>query len=529
MNQHSLLIKNLTPGLMEVGKLKIGAKGQTITSKQGKQFMPPTKLDYFRVTTLLRGPDDNYITDQEVHRLHGDKPKTIPVRLLYDQIELNFQCRYVCFIGKSMWCAGDGEAAWRLNGQDGKRTVVECPCGRQAPDYQGNDRCKINGVLSVIIDGVDRVGGVWKFRTTSYNSVTGILSSLALIKRITGGPLAGIPLVLTLNPKTVITPTDGRAMNVWVVGLEYRGAIQELQDIGYKQALNDAKHYERIMNIEEEARRLISHDPIRMDDEDPAEIVAEFYPEQMTTTVKDVKDVHDGYAKDPTVAATTEACHETATTGRFAGQESNGKGIDAPEGLAGQPGNGQTASTAQTPATVAQGFGETDPLVRQRLVDTGHLNGAEPAGRRRRANKYIVEPEQFGGKHELNTCGVTPNQLLQLKAAATDPESRAIIKEALANIGYGELSYLRVDEADDLLTQLHSSLIADAEPVPEAQQSQSLSPEQGTDPEPMIQCPYDGDRYSIPGYCLPTCHIRRKDGFCPHIEDPPPSAGGELL
>ncbi|HAA03641.1 MAG TPA: hypothetical protein DCE18_09745 [Syntrophobacteraceae bacterium] len=163
----SLIIKGLVPGLTERGKIKIGEKGRMITSSQNKEFQPPKKLDYFRVTTLLRGADGNYTTDEEVHGKYGEKPRVLPVRLLYDQVELNFQCRYVCFVGKSMWCAGDGEAAWRLTGQNGQRHQVECPCGRQLPEYQGKDRCKINGCLSVIIDGIDRGGGAWKFGTTS--------------------------------------------------------------------------------------------------------------------------------------------------------------------------------------------------------------------------------------------------------------------------------------------------------------------------------------------------------------------------
>jgi len=522
----SLIIKGLVPGLMEVGKLKIGAKGHMITSKGGKQFQPPTKLDYIRVTTLMRGPDDNYITDEAVHKLHGEKPKALPVRLLYDDIQLNFQCRYVCFSGKKLWCAGDGEAAWRLTQANGQRTQVECPCGRQAPDYDGDPRCKINGCLSVIIDGVDRVGGVWKLRTTSYNSVVGILSSLSLIKRITGGPLAGIPLNLTLNPKTVISPTDGRVMNVWVVGLEFIGSVEDLQQIGYKQALSDARHYERITHIEEEARRLIAHDPLRMDDEDPAEIAAEFYPEQFQ------KDEGKG------------APNVTTTTSTPTGQV-----IEV------QPGPGQVAEDVAPPATVgtAESVSGTDngqPGAGQQPGQPLTKQDVQSIPRRRRGNKYIVDPALFGGKTELQTCGVTPAQLLNLKNAAKDMTLRAAITEKLRAIGYEELSYLREDEAEALLQKL---LLTDVEDPPE-EPPPSVHPEQSGLPpaqtemdhmvvppefaldetaappaeekpflsEDLIQCPYDGEWQSKSKHCLTTCHYRQQDGWCLALGENPP-------
>ena len=528
----SLIIKGLVPGLAEINKIKIGEKGRMITSKTGKQFQPPQRLDYFRVTTLMRGPDDNYITDEAVHKLHGDKPRVLPVRLLYDQIELNFQCRYVCFSGKKLWCAGDGEAAWRITQAAGQRTEVACPCGRQAPDFDGDPRCKINGCLSVIIDGVQRVGGVAKVRTTSYNSVVGILSSLSLIKRITGGPLAGIPLNLTLNPKTVISPADGRVMNVWVVGLEYVGSVQALQDIGYKQALSDARHYERITHIEEEARRLIAHDPLRMDDEDPAEIAAEFYPEQFQ------KGEAKGEANDVTTTTST-------TTSPV---------IEV------QPGPGQVAGDAAPPATVGaaesmsgtdNGQPGADPQPGQPLTK----QDVQSIPRRRRGNKYIVDPALFGGKTELQTCGVTPAQLLNLKNAAKDMTIRTAITEKLRAIGYEELSYLREDEAEELLQKLLLTDVADPleEAPPPAQPEQSglppaqtemdhmvvppefaldettasppaaeAQPAMATDAGDKVQCPYDGERRSRSQHCLTTCHYRQQDGWCLAIGENPP-------
>lgn len=269
------MIKNLSPALGERGKIKVGRKGQMMRSKAGNDFQPPVKLDHFLITTMQRGPDDNFIRDEEIHASLGPKPTEIPVRLLYDDIGLNFQCRYTCYKGRQRWCVGDGETAARIIAAN-KTQQVTCPCERQAPDYQGPEKCKINGCLSVIIDGAATVGGVWRFRTTSFNSTMAILSSLSLIKSVTGGPLAGIPLFMTLTPKTVANPVDGKSQTIHVAGLEYRGGIDELRAIGYDVAMKRQTHQIKMGDIEAQARKLLSYeDPVS--DED---VVEEFYPEQ---------------------------------------------------------------------------------------------------------------------------------------------------------------------------------------------------------------------------------------------------------
>ena len=205
-----MAVKGLTPQLAERGKIKIGEKGETKTSQGGKQFAMPRKLDHFLITTMQRDAAGRLLPDTALMaRLQpeGGKITEIPVRLLYDDIDLNFQTRYACYRGNRCWCSGDGEKAQRLAGENnGKYQEVPCPCERVDPYYTGQDRCKILGTLQVLIEGTDRIGGVWKYRTTSWNTVNAVLSSLALIKTITGGPLAGIPLWMVLSPKTVTVP-----------------------------------------------------------------------------------------------------------------------------------------------------------------------------------------------------------------------------------------------------------------------------------------------------------------------------------
>lgn len=271
-------IKNLTPGLVERGKIKIGMKGAARQSRSGNTFQAPQKLDHFIVTTMERGQDNNFLPDTLVMGMLGDAPREIPVVLVYDDIDLNFPTRYAMYSGKTLQCTGDGETA-RWRNEDGTYQAVQCTCPRQDPAYQGKDKCKITGTLSVIVSGADVIGGVWKFRTTSYNSVVGILSSLAMIKRISGGVLAGIPLTMKLSPKAVTDPVGGSQQTIYVVSLEYRGSAKSLRDHGFTQLLEQQKHGVRIEKIEEQARLLLSYQPDPYESE-ADDIVPEFFPSQ---------------------------------------------------------------------------------------------------------------------------------------------------------------------------------------------------------------------------------------------------------
>src|SRR6185369_5403015 len=285
-----MMIKNLCPGLMEMGKIKIGNKGAKRQGANGEWQMPQ-KLDHFLITTNARGEDNNFLLDEALHKIFGEAPKSIPVRLIYDDISLNFATRYICYYGKTVFCSGDGEEAQRLQPDKKTYRARTCPCERQDPTFAGDvvngqvkagqGKCKINGILSVIIDGAQSVGGVWKFRTTSYNSVVGILSSLALIQRITGGRLAGIPMNMTVSPKTVQDPIQGKQQTIYVVGLQYAGTMDSLRETGYQIAMTEAKHGISMKRIEEDARLMLSHAPSAgLGDDSADEVIAEFYPEE---------------------------------------------------------------------------------------------------------------------------------------------------------------------------------------------------------------------------------------------------------
>jgi len=273
------MIKGLVPMLAERGKIKVGELGEKRTGAKGGAYRLPVKLDHFKITTMERDKEGQLIADTALmQRLqkNGQKLTEIPVRLLYDELELNFQTRLACYRSCKLngetverlrcWCSGDNEKAQRLQ-QDGSFQEIDCPCPRCEPGYEKTDKCKFLGTLQCLIDGTDRIGGVWKFRTTSYNSVNAIYASLLLIKTITGGgrlddqglpngPLAGIPLRMMISPKTVTVPSGpqaGQNMVIQVVSLEYAGGEEQLAQIGYDIRHKRVDHQIRMANLEKQA------------------------------------------------------------------------------------------------------------------------------------------------------------------------------------------------------------------------------------------------------------------------------------
>ena len=214
------MIKNLIPGLPEHGKIKAGTKGEEVLSSKGKKFRLPKKLNHYIITTTERDDEGNLIIDTDLM----DKLKKsgnaivdkdgnltgIPIRLLYNDIDLNFSTRYACYVGGKCVCSGDGEVGKTRDGR-----TVKCPCKQLDYDYKGKDKCKANGRLICIIDGAANVGACHVLRTTSINSVKSIIGGLAFIQAAASGLLAFLPLHLILKPKTITIP-NGQLSTVYI-------------------------------------------------------------------------------------------------------------------------------------------------------------------------------------------------------------------------------------------------------------------------------------------------------------------------
>lgn len=304
-------IQGLIPGLTEIGKIKIGCKGETRQGASGP-WQLPVKLDHFIITTLARGADGNFLRDIDLYKRLGfdDKPREVPIILLFDDLNLNFQSRYVRYDGKTLACSGDGEAAITA-----EHKIIPCPCPKKDPGYKGKDKCKMHGCLSCLIAGAGTIGGVWKFRTTGYNSTVGLLSSLTLISSMTGGILAGLPLRLRVMPKVATNPDDGKSVTIYVVGVTFAGDMGELQKSALTIVQSKETYRQRLQHVEDEVRKMISVDADLIDQ--AGDIVDEHYPAEPPAVVlaPEIKITHEG-APEPQGPVTVAS--ESITVGPVA-------------------------------------------------------------------------------------------------------------------------------------------------------------------------------------------------------------------
>jgi len=275
------MIKNLVPSLPEMGKIKIGMKGKKVVSKQGNEFRQPEKLNHFIITTTERDDNDNLIHDDKLMDLIKANPSTslssdknilsFPIRLLYNDIDLNFHTKYACYAGGKCLCSGDGEKATTRDGRE-----VSCPCEKIEYGYNGKNKCKANGRLLCILDDTTAIGACHAFRTTSINSVKAILGGLLFIQQATSGLLAFLPLQLVIQPKTTITPSGAKTI-IHFVSIIYRGKIEDLRRQVIGMAKEKTQYLLEMDNIENAAREKMATE-IESEEEQKT-IQEEFYPE----------------------------------------------------------------------------------------------------------------------------------------------------------------------------------------------------------------------------------------------------------
>ena len=290
------MIKNITLQINSAGKIKIGKKGKEVTSSAGKAFRMPEKLDHFQIVTTEKNEDGDYIVDTTLENrikeagtgIVNDTGNLvgIPIRLLYNDTELNFNTKLASYVKGKLSCVGDGETATKRI--DDFTKTHKCPCSRIEFDYTGNDKCKYNGNLTCIVDEAGLFGQAHNFRTTSINSVKGILGGLELIRTATGGRIAGLPLMLTLNARSTQTP-QGQNTTIYIVSVCYRGSLSDLRKEVMQVMSEEHQYLIGMDSLETEAYKMLESSPIVSSDDEQKEISEEFYPESLPLPVADVE------------------------------------------------------------------------------------------------------------------------------------------------------------------------------------------------------------------------------------------------
>ena len=267
------MIKGLAITPPIIGRISIGR----VIEKNGKRL--PEKDDQFTVTTQIQGRDGWLLhpLDEQLRKdAPGNKLRVIPVRMLFNDPDLNLRAEYSLFdrqTGRPL-CVGDGELCRRQTAEGWEH--LPCP-GPDQCDIGKQGGCKPYARLSVRI-GDDEDLGVFVFRTTGYNSIRTLTARLRYYHAISGGLLATLPLCLRLRGKS--TTQSHRAPIYYVdlttpdelpLSVAIAQAKQEAERLATEGLSQDA--------LDEAARAGFGAAAFEVLEEEGLQVVEEFLPE----------------------------------------------------------------------------------------------------------------------------------------------------------------------------------------------------------------------------------------------------------
>ena len=266
------MIKGLaiTPPIL--GRISIGR----VIEKNGKRL--PEKDDQFTITSQIQGKDGwikHPLDEQLRNQAPNQKLRSIPVRMIFNDPELNLRAEYSLFdrqTGRPI-CVGNGQTCQRMTSQ-----AVEqhpCPSPDLCPLGQGG-HCKPYARLHVNLDESDELG-TFIFRTTGFNSIRTLAARLSYYHAASNGLLSCLPLQLTLRGKST---TQSYRQPVYYVdltlqeGVDLQTAIQTAKEIdqqskrvGFDQAA-----------LDQIARQGFANAKFEVHAEEGMELLEEFYP-----------------------------------------------------------------------------------------------------------------------------------------------------------------------------------------------------------------------------------------------------------
>ncbi|WP_258111895.1 hypothetical protein [Alicyclobacillus sp. SP_1] len=197
--------------LPRMGKIYLGLKQE---HQSGKSY--PVATDYFVVRA------DGVNTSEEAakafHEVYGETPKDITIAFPSDDPEVfmpQYLSAYRGAVGRSeLWCKGDGERARRADDQGG---YVDVPCWYKDCPIFREKKCKPLTRLLFLLPDVPGIG-IWEIDTTSYFGSQNLTACVQMVRQLTRGRIAMIPLKLRVVPQTV--SPDGKAKTVYVLDLK---------------------------------------------------------------------------------------------------------------------------------------------------------------------------------------------------------------------------------------------------------------------------------------------------------------------
>lgn len=270
------MIKGLAITPPVIGRISIGR----LVCKNDKWL--PEKDDSFTLTTQIKNKGEWLL-----HPLHqklseaapNQKIRAIPVRMLFNDTDLNLRAEYSAFdrqTGRPL-CVGDGEKARRVSAAGG---TEEQPCaGPQFCPYAREHGCKLYGRLNVQVDGQGDELGSFIFRTTGYNSVRTLAARLQYFQALSGGNTRYLPLLLKLRAKTTTLSYQTPVYYVDLTlreGAELASTIRQAKDA----AGSDLEAGLGMIELEHTARQLLQNGQFEDSEEEIPLVMEEFYPDE---------------------------------------------------------------------------------------------------------------------------------------------------------------------------------------------------------------------------------------------------------
>lgn len=166
-------------------------------------------------------------------------------------------------------------------------------------------------------------------------------------------------------------------------------------------------------------------------------------------------------------------------------------------------------------------------------------DGGSSLPKRVRKHKFSVDEKIFGVS-ELSTCGVTPATLLTIRKLSVVGGNAQRIKDFMASrVGYSELSFLRSEEAEEVLSSLDQpplnggpppetrpSAPKNGEAVKESAGGEMREYRTSSGTVRTVECSmHEGREVDVEQYCMKTCSTRAEHRFCPILGEKAPEGG----
>ena len=265
----------ITPPVL--GRISIGK----VIEKNGKRL--PEKDDQFTITSQVQAKDGWLLhpLNDELRKGQEDKLRSIPMRLLFNEPELNFRADYNLFDRQSgrPLCVGNGETCKRAT-QDGMQSLP-CPSPDACPLAKGG-ACKPYGRLNVLIGDDDPLGS-FVFRTTGFNSIRTLAARLHYFQAISGNRLACLPLELRLRGKST---RQSHGTPIFYVDITVRSGMSMEEALLAARQLDEARQSAGFdqASLDSAAKHGLGNGAFEDSEEDGDAVIEEFYSSTDATT-----------------------------------------------------------------------------------------------------------------------------------------------------------------------------------------------------------------------------------------------------